>query len=191
MTALHSIPTLKAHVALNVRNVEESLAFYRAMFATEPVKVRTGYAKFDLDNPPLNFTLNENRVDGPGALSHMGIQVESTGEVLALRDLWAGRGLSPRDEMATTCCYAVQNKAWVCDPDGNEWEVFTVLKDNLPEGAGYDACCGSSDANANTHLAGAATDVAAPAAAPAIAVPVLAETETAPSGEACCAPGCC
>ncbi|MBS1914136.1 MAG: VOC family protein [Bacteroidetes bacterium] len=176
------MPTLKAHVALNVRNVEESLAFYRAMFATEPVKVRTGYAKFDLDNPPLNFTLNENRVDGPGALSHMGIQVESTAEVLALRDLWAERGLSPRDEMATTCCYAVQNKAWVCDPDGNEWEVFTVLKDNLPEGAGYDACCGSSDAKAGA----APSDTTA-----AIAAAAIAATETAPRAEACCAPGCC
>jgi hypothetical protein len=105
--------------------------------------VRTGYAKFDVVNPPLNFTLNEGAVAGQGALSHLGIQVESTADVLALRGSWQERGLFARDEMQTECCYALQDKAWVRDPDGNEWEVFAVLEDNLPEKvAGEKSCCG-------------------------------------------------
>jgi len=103
--------------------------------------VRTGYAKFDVQNPPLNLTLNQNAFAGKGALSHMGIQVAATEDVVALRDQWAERGLVPREEMQTTCCYALQDKAWVNDPDGNEWEVFVVLQDNLAEAKSDDATC--------------------------------------------------
>lgn len=127
------VSALKAHVALNVRDVARSIDFYRRMFGIEPVKVRAGYAKFDLENPPLNFTLNEVPADSRGALSHMGIQVASTADVLAMRERWAAAGLATRDEMGTSCCYAVQDKTWVRDPDGNEWEAFVVLEDNLPE----------------------------------------------------------
>lgn len=129
------INTLKAHLALNVRNVETSIEFYRKMLGIEPTKVRTGYAKFDLQNPPLNFTLNENSFGERGALSHLGIQVASTNDVLAMRQRWEQVGLLTRDEMQTSCCYALQDKTWVRDPDGNEWEVFVVLEDNLPETA--------------------------------------------------------
>lgn len=128
-----NIDILKAHLALNVENVERSIDFYKAMLDLEPSKVRTGYAKFDVQSPPLNLTLNQVPFNGRGALSHLGIQVGSTDDVLAVRDRWASRGLSPREEMQTDCCYALQDKAWISDPDGNEWEVFTVLKDNLPE----------------------------------------------------------
>ena len=134
------VAALKAHLAINVRNVQESTDFYRKLFGIEPSKVRTGYAKFDVQNPPLNFTLNENAVTIRGALSHMGIQVGSTEDVLATRQRWNEAGLLTKDEMQTNCCYATQDKTWVRDPDGNEWEVFVVLKDNLPETA---ACeCG-------------------------------------------------
>ena len=138
-----TINTLKAHLALNVKNVENSIEFYKKMFGIEPSKVRTGYAKFDVQNPPLNLTLNQAAFDGPGALSHLGIQVAGTEDVIALRDQWKDRGLTPREEMQTTCCYALQDKAWICDPDGNEWEVFVVLKDNLGEEAkkSDDATC--------------------------------------------------
>ncbi|MGA9042625.1 MAG: ArsI/CadI family heavy metal resistance metalloenzyme [Terriglobales bacterium] len=131
---------LKAHLAINVRSVDQSLDFYRKLFGIEPSKIRTGYAKFDVRNPPLNFTLNEVPFSGAGALSHMGIQVSSTADVLAMREKWAQAGLITRDEMQTECCYAKQDKTWVHDPDGNEWEVFVVLEDNLPEKAA--ACCG-------------------------------------------------
>jgi catechol 2,3-dioxygenase-like lactoylglutathione lyase family enzyme len=128
-----SVQALKAHLALNVKNVEQSLAFYTKMLGIEPCKVRTGYAKFDVENPPLNLTLNEVPFNERGALSHLGIQVASTEDVLATRERWANQGLYTRDEMQTDCCYAIQNKTWVKDPDGNEWEVFVVLEDNLPE----------------------------------------------------------
>ncbi|MBK6723374.1 MAG: VOC family protein [Acidobacteria bacterium] len=133
--------TLKAHLAMNVTNVETSIEFYKKMFGIEPSKVRTGYAKFDVQNPPLNLTLNQNAFAGKGALSHMGIQVAATEDVIALREQWAERGLKPREEMQTTCCYALQDKAWVNDPDGNEWEVFVVLEDNLAEAKSEDATC--------------------------------------------------
>ena len=127
------IKTLKAHLALNVRNVDESIAFYRKMLGIEPGKVRTGYAKFDVKNPPLNLTLNQHTFNERGALSHLGIQVASTDDVLATRKRWEEVGLLTRDEMQTNCCYALQDKTWVRDPDGNEWEVFVVLEDNLAE----------------------------------------------------------
>jgi len=136
------VPILKAHVSINVRNVGRSLDFYRTMLGIEPSKVRTGYAKFDVQNPPLNLALNEvPDLASAGALSHLGLQVASTGDVLALRTRWAEAGLVTRDEMKTDCCYATQDKTWVHDPDGNEWEAFVVLQDNLPEVEGAAACC--------------------------------------------------
>lgn len=139
-SGVEEVRALKAHLAINVRNVEPSIEFYRKLFGIEPSKVRRGYAKFDVQNPPLNFTLNEGPVSTRGALSHLGIQVGSTADVLATRQKWHDAGLLTRDEMQTDCCYATQDKTWVRDPDGNEWEVFVVLKDNLQETA---ACeCG-------------------------------------------------
>src|SRR3989441_12227467 len=83
-----AVSALKAHLAINVRNVEQSIGFYRQLFGIEPSKVRTGYAKFDVQNPPLNFTLNEAAVNSRGALSHLGIQVRSTEDVLATKQRW-------------------------------------------------------------------------------------------------------
>lgn len=139
-----NINTLKAHLALNVRDVEKSIDFYRRLLDLKPSKVRTGYAKFDVSNPPLNLTLNQIPFNERGALSHLGIQVATTEDVNAVRDAWEAKGLIPRDEKQTTCCYALQDKAWVNDPDGNEWEVFVVLEDNLSEeaqGPADKTCC--------------------------------------------------
>src|SRR4030095_875334 len=97
---------LKAHLALNVRNVEASIEFYRKLLGIEPSKVRTGYAKFNVDNPPLNLTLNQMPFENRGALSHLGIQVSSTEDVIKTRDRWNDAGLVTRDEMQTNCCYA-------------------------------------------------------------------------------------
>jgi catechol 2,3-dioxygenase-like lactoylglutathione lyase family enzyme len=136
---------LKAHLALNVRNVEARIEFYRKLLGIEPSKVRTGYAKFNVDNPPLNLTLNQMPFENRGALSHLGIQVSSTEDVIKTRDRWNDAGLVTRDEMQTNCCYAVQDKSWVRDPDGNEWEVFVVLEDNLPEGTNAESfACGAT-----------------------------------------------
>src|SRR3954451_16233643 len=110
------VRALKAHLALNVNNVEQSTEFYRKALGLEPVKVRRGYAKFDVENPPLNLTLNEVPFTGSGALSHLGIQLASTEDVLAMRQTWLDRGLLTEDEMQTNCCYALQDKTWVRDP---------------------------------------------------------------------------
>ena len=135
-----SVQAIKAHLALNVRDVEKSIEFYRKMLGIEPSKVRAGYAKFDVQNPPLNLTLNQAEVAERGALSHLGIQVGSTDDVLAMRQKWVDAGLVTRDEMQTNCCYAFQDKTWIQDPDGNEWEAFVVLEDNLSTS---DLCCAS------------------------------------------------
>jgi catechol 2,3-dioxygenase-like lactoylglutathione lyase family enzyme len=135
------VKALKPHVSINVRNVTESIEFYRKMLGIEPAKVRIGYAKFDVQSPPLNLALNEVPFNERGALSHLGIQVASTDDVLAVRMRWADEGLITRDEMQTNCCYAIQDKTWVTDPDGNEWEVFVVLEDNLPETEQAIGCC--------------------------------------------------
>lgn len=164
MTTATEVKVLKAHLALNVRDVEQSIEFYKKMLGIEPSKVRTGYAKFDVQNPPLNLTLNQHTFNEQGALSHLGLQVSSTEDVLATRERWAEAGLITRDEMQTNCCYAVQDKTWVHDPDGNEWEVFVVLEDNLPETS---MCC-VTDAPIRLNVAGTeAHEAASCATAPA------------------------
>ena len=84
----NQINTLKAHLAINVSDVEQSIGFYKKMLGIEPSKVRTGYAKFDVANPPLNFTLNQVPFTGKGALSHLGIQVATTDDVVAMKTRW-------------------------------------------------------------------------------------------------------
>lgn len=162
-----NVPTLKPHVSINVRNVARSIEFYRRMLGIEPSKIRTGYAKFDVQNPALNLALNEvPSLSSAGALSHLGIQVGSTDDVLTVRKQWAEAGLITRDEMDTNCCYARQDKTWVHDPDGNEWEVFVVLEDNLPETASTSTCCTTERTVSETKSTDAccASDCCTPAA---------------------------
>jgi catechol 2,3-dioxygenase-like lactoylglutathione lyase family enzyme len=171
MTTAVEVNVLKAHLALNVKSVVRSIEFYRKLLGLEPSKVRTGYAKFDVQNPPLNLTLNEVPFGERGALSHLGLQVASTEDVLATRERWAEAGLVTRDEMQTNCCYAIQDKTWVQDPDGNEWEVFVVLEDNLAETS---MCCTTAETEQAAQTTEAGTcDTTAPVAATA---------------SACCAP---
>lgn len=144
-----AVTALKAHLSLNVRNVEQSVEFYRKMLGIEPSKVRTGYAKFDVQNPPLNLALNQGPASGRGALSHLGMQLATTRDVLAIKQKWNDAGLSTHDEMQTTCCFAVSDKTWVRDPDGNEWEAFVVLEDNLAES---NTCCGTGDDNTMVQI---------------------------------------
>ena len=136
---------LRPHLAINVSDVDRSIPFYRALFGVEPAKVRPGYAKFEVADPALNFTLNEGgRGEALGAFNHAGIQVESTDDVLLARARLVEAGLATFDEMDTTCCYAKQDKIWVRDPDGTPWEVFTVLGDSeAPAGVAADGtpCC--------------------------------------------------
>lgn len=128
---------LRPHLALTVTDVERAIPFYSALFGTTPEKVRPGYAKFSVADSALNFTLNEGERSGLGAFNHAGIQVAATADVLATRDRLAAAGLDIVDERETTCCYALQDKLWVRDPDGTPWEVFATLADTEERGA----CC--------------------------------------------------
>jgi predicted enzyme related to lactoylglutathione lyase len=121
---------LRPHLALTVSDVERSVPFYEALFGTAPTKVRPGYAKFEVADPALNFTLNEGeRDESLGAFNHAGIQVESTEDVVMAKLRLQKAGLATFDEMDTTCCYAKQDKIWVRDPDGTPWELFATHGD--------------------------------------------------------------
>jgi len=126
---------VKTHVSLNVNDIDESVKFYRAMFGIDPMKLKPGYAKFDIAEPALNLTLNYvGEIKDHGALNHLGIQVRSTDAVLEARERMRLAGLATFDEMNTDCCYALQDKIWVTDPNGYRWEVFVVkVGDTAPE----------------------------------------------------------
>lgn len=116
---------LKPHVSLNVSNVDASVAFYEKAFGVPATKRRPGYAKFDLVEPSLNLTMQEAPRTGVNA-SHFGIQVASTEDVATAWTRFKEAGLVTKTEDDTECCYALQDKVWIEDPDGNAWEVFVV-----------------------------------------------------------------
>ena len=132
---------MKTHISINVSDVKKSIEFYTKMFGVAPFKVKEDYAKFDVANPPLNFTMNQLPFAKGGSLSHLGLQVESSEEVLEMGKRWQEAGLITLDEMKTDCCYALQDKTWVSDPDGNRWEVFVVLGNTEDKDIAASACC--------------------------------------------------
>ena len=137
----------RVQLALNVADIDAAVEFYSKLFGAEPAKRRPGYANFAITDPPLKLVLIENaegRGDGvTGALNHLGVEVESPEQVAAATARLTGEGLEPDVQLSTTCCYAVQDKAWVNDPDGAPWEVYTVLADAPAEsdlGCSTEAC---------------------------------------------------
>ena len=122
--------TGRVQLALNVNDLNESIAFYSKLFGTEPAKVRPGYANFAIADPPLKLILMENRGQG-GSLNHLGVEVSGTEAVEAEQTRLAGGGLASVEERDTTCCYARQDKFWVQNaPNGERWEIYTVLEDS-------------------------------------------------------------
>ena len=136
----------RVQLALNVSDVDTAVAFYSKLFNTQPAKRRPGYANFAVESPPLKLVLIEN-ADAAGTLNHLGIEVASTDEVTAATGRLQGEGLDTATEDNVTCCYAVQDKVWVSDPDQAAWEIYTVLADadRLSPTSGDDGggCCGS------------------------------------------------
>ena len=137
----------RVQLALNVSDVDAAVDFYSKLFKVEPAKRRPGYANFAIAEPPLKLVLIEDpsaRGNGvAGALNHLGVEVETPGEVGAATQRLTGEGLDTLSQEATNCCYAIQDKVWVHDPDGAPWEVYTVLAD-APAGSelcGSAACC--------------------------------------------------
>ncbi|MDT4916511.1 MAG: hypothetical protein QOH89_1211 [Pseudonocardiales bacterium] len=146
----------RVQLALNVDNLDESIAFYSALFATEPAKVREGYANFAVAEPPLKLVLIENPGHG-GSVNHLGVEVADTDTVDAEQTRLAAAGLASVEQRGTTCCYAKQDKFWVQDaPNGEQWEVYTVLADAAVFGCapGEDGACASDSTAAETVGAG-------------------------------------
>ncbi len=141
----------RVQLALNVSDVDAAVDFYSKLFGAAPAKRRPGYANFAIAEPALKLVLIE-KPDGrgtgvAGALNHLGIEVETPDEVQVATRRLAEAGLAPEVQESTTCCYAVQDKAWVADPDGAPWEVYTVLADAPGDsGLGGDGtCCAGGD----------------------------------------------
>jgi len=133
----------RIQLALNVDDLDASIAFYSKLFATEPAKIRPGYANFAVTEPALKLVLIENPGKG-GSINHLGVEVADTDAVDAEQTRLAEAGFASIEERDTTCCYAQQDKFWVTGtPNGEAWEVYTVLADSLtPNGeAEGQECC--------------------------------------------------
>jgi catechol 2,3-dioxygenase-like lactoylglutathione lyase family enzyme len=141
----------RVQLALNVNDVDQAVGFYAKLFGAEPAKRRPGYANFALTDPPLKLVLLERPGQG-GSLNHLGVEVSDTGAVEAEQARLAASGLAAAPERDTTCCYARQDKFWVQGaPDGESWEVYTVLEDSQTfygEDDGPACCAGQSEQTA-------------------------------------------
>ncbi len=138
---------IKMHVALSVSDLPRSVAFYEAFFGLAPAKQFDDFAKFEVENPPLVFSLNpaakgeEGAASRGGSLSHLGIRLPSSEALTDLRSRLAETDLRLRDEPGTTCCYALQDKVWMTDPDGNAWEVYWLREDTAAHSHEASSCC--------------------------------------------------
>ena len=130
------------HISLNVSDLSRSADFYRRFFG-EPKKLKADYAKFVTEEPVIHLALQPGRrpSDGDGALSHLGIRVDTSDQVREWRRTLVERGVPAEAEKREDCCYALQDKFWVSDPDGNRWEVYNVVEDNEATSREAQTCC--------------------------------------------------
>jgi catechol 2,3-dioxygenase-like lactoylglutathione lyase family enzyme len=119
----------RVQLALRVADLEASIDFYSKLFGAGPAKRRPGYANFAIAEPPLKLVLLEGEQGKPTVMDHLGVEVESTGQVTAATGRLAAEGLATEVEEDTTCCYAVQDKVWVHGPGHEPWEVYVVKAD--------------------------------------------------------------
>ena len=139
----------RIQLALNVDDLDDAVSFYAKLFDTQPAKRRPGYANFAIAEPPLKLVLLENPGQG-GSINHLGVEVADTQAVDTAQRRLAQSGLAATEERGTTCCYATQDKFWVQDaPNGERWEIYTVLADSPTFAAEGTTCCASSDATAD------------------------------------------
>ena len=143
----------RLQLALNVDNLDESVAFYSTLFDTEPAKTKPGYANFAIAEPPLKLILIENPGQG-GSVNHLGVEVADTDAVDAELTRLGAAGFASVEERETTCCYARQDKFWVEGaPNGERWEVYTVLEDSETfSGAESEDAAGCCDGAASAEL---------------------------------------
>ncbi|WP_162907071.1 ArsI/CadI family heavy metal resistance metalloenzyme [Allorhizocola rhizosphaerae] len=132
----------RMHISMFVSDLNESVKFYEVFFGQPPTKHLPDYAKFEVLEPPLIISFNPDRKPtAGGAVNHMGVQVKSTDIVMAMKERFTAAGFLTDEEVATPCCYAVQTKIWVGDPDGNRWEIYVVTEADADEGCGVDCAC--------------------------------------------------
>jgi catechol 2,3-dioxygenase-like lactoylglutathione lyase family enzyme len=132
---------MRVQLALNVTDLEAAIEFYGKLFDAKPAKVKHGYANFAIDQPPLKLVLIEGEGAG-GSVNHLGVEVEERGDVRAATARFTESGLATFEEQGV-CCYADQDKVWVTGPDGERWEVYTVLGD-ADQMHAEGACCAPS-----------------------------------------------
>jgi lactoylglutathione lyase len=143
----------RVQLALNVDDLDTAITFYSKLFDTKPAKVKPGYANFAIADPPLKLVLLENPGLG-GTLNHLGVEVDSSQAVHDEIARFNDAGMFTDEQIATTCCFATQDKVWVTGPGNERWEVYTVLADSESFGtgphhldapaAGQTVCCTTS-----------------------------------------------
>ena len=120
---------MRLQLALNVRNLEEAVAFYTKLFDTPPHKRKPGYANFAIERPPLKLVLFENP-EAPERINHLGVEVFEDADVRAATERLRAAGMDHLVEDEKTCCYATQNKVWALEPEGLRWEWYRVTQDS-------------------------------------------------------------
>jgi catechol 2,3-dioxygenase-like lactoylglutathione lyase family enzyme len=118
----------RVQLALNVSDIDQAVEFYSKLFAAIPAKRRPGYANFAIGEPALKLVLIEGGGE-PGSLNHLGVEVEDAEKVVASTKRLSDEGLETTFEDSVECCYALQDKVWINAPDGEPWEIYTVLAD--------------------------------------------------------------
>jgi catechol 2,3-dioxygenase-like lactoylglutathione lyase family enzyme len=122
---------IKFHASLNVSDMAKSIEFYTALFGANPVKAYHDYAKFEVDVPPLVLSLKPKRACAGGPLNHLGLRVVTVEQLRAIQGRLKAVGARIGQQDDVKCCYALQTKIWVTDPDQTMWEVY-VLHDDVP-----------------------------------------------------------
>jgi catechol 2,3-dioxygenase-like lactoylglutathione lyase family enzyme len=134
--ALPMAPAVRFHLSLNVADLNQSVAFYKVLFGTEPAKCRPDYAKFELEDPPLVLSLEPvGRAPG-GALNHAGFRLPDAPALVAVQRRLEAAGIRTQRQEGVECCYARQTKFWVADPDQTLWEIYVLEEDIDHRGAG-------------------------------------------------------
>ncbi len=139
----------RLHIHVGVKNLDDSIGFYNALFGAEPVKTKPDYAKWMLDDPHVNFAISTR--SGKIGVDHLGIQVDNGAELDGLREQLSKANLSTHSDGETTCCYATSEKSWVEDPSGIAWEAYHTMEDAQVFSAAPSeekACCAPSSKSA-------------------------------------------
>lgn len=144
---------MKAHLSINVSDVQKSAEFYSRVFGSKPQKQTSSYAKFDLNEPALNFSMLSSSREHLSQVNHLGIEVDTPDEILLWQDRLEKAGIGTKPETNTSCCYARQDKLWFHDPDGISWEIFHVYEqlplpnEEVKVTSKNKTCCGPSPSN--------------------------------------------